>query len=257
MASKFIQTPVAPTLLAGFWAFSKRQDLSPSVALRVVAHHYMCRTGFEARDYDLASERRGDFHNWARRRRKAMVETGIHPVLIARVTPGFKEAFADYASSLEQSAPAALRAIVAQVVASARIEPAELEVPKTPERRSERVATRFTKEELAELKRHARDFGSVQAWLVALARSRINPGTPQFTQAAMQALYESNRELAAIGRNVNQIAHALNVGLQQRGELRASLDLVDELTTLKRQIEAHTHRVIDVFIESTSRWTDK
>ena len=257
IASAFIQTPVTPTLLAGFWAFSKRQDLSPSVALRVVAHHYMSRAGFAASDYEPSSERRADFENWARRRRRAILETGIQPVLIARVTPGFKQGFADYASSLERSAPTALRAIVAQVVANARIEPAELEVPRAPERRSERVATRFSKEEMGELKRHAQDFGSVQAWLVALARARIKPGIPQFTHDATKALYESNRELAAIGRNVNQIAHALNAELQQRGELRSNPDLLDELSTLKRQIEAHTHRVVDVFIESTSRWKVK
>ncbi len=254
VSSTFIRTPVAPALLAGFWAFSKRQDLSPSVALRLVAHHYMSRAGFEVGDYDAQVERRGDFQNWARRRRKAILEDGIHPVLIARVTPGFKEAFSQYATSCEQSAPAALRAIVQQVVASARIEPGELQLPKAPPRRSARVATRFSIEEMAELKRHAEDFGSVQAWLVALARAQIVPGTPQFTDAALQALYESNRELAAIGRNVNQIAHALNVDLQQAGQLRSSANLVGELATLKRQIDAHTQRVFDVFVESTSRW---
>jgi len=150
-SSTFIQTPVAPSLLAGFWAFSKRQDMTPSVALRLVAHHYMSRAGFEAPDYEPGSERRGDFENWARRRRKAIDADGISPVLIARVPPGFKQAFSEYASSSQQSSPVALRTIVEQVVISARIEPAELQVPKISEPRSERVATRFSKSEMAEL----------------------------------------------------------------------------------------------------------
>ena len=253
-SSNFIQTPVPPALLAGFWAFSKRQDLSPSVALRVVAHHYVSQAGFETPDYEPRSERRCDFQNWARRRRRLIDTNGIYPVLIARVTPGFKDAFSQYARSREQSAPAALRAIVQQVVASARIEPEELEIPKAPALRSARVATRFSIEEMTELKRQARDFGSVQAWLVALARAHIVPGRPQFTDEALQALYASNRELAAIGRNVNQIARALNLDLQQSGQLRSSANVVDELATLKGRIDAHTQRVLDVFVESTSRW---
>ena len=73
------------------------------------------------------------------------------------------------------------------------------------------------KEEMAALERHAHDYGSVRAWLVALARSQIAAGAPQFTTAALEALYESNRDLASIGRNVNEISHALNLDLQQAG----------------------------------------
>lgn len=60
--------------------------------------------------------------------------------------------------------------------------------------------------------------------------------------------------LAAIGRNVNQIAHALNLDLQQSGQLRASVDLVYELATLKQLIAAHTDRVMALCAESTLRW---
>jgi len=254
-SATFIQTPVEPALLAGFWAFSERNELSPSVSLRLVAHHVISRAGFTVDDYDPGSERRGDFQNWARRRRKAIKETGIRPVLIARVTAGFKDAFAQYASSRQESSPVALKAIVEQVVASARIQPAELDVPKVPALRSERVTTRFSKREMAELERRAQEFGGVRKWLVALARAQIAPGVPQFTPAALKALYESNRDLAAIGRNVNQIAHALNLDLQQSGQLRASADLVDELAMLKQLIAAHTDRVMAPCAESTMRWS--
>ena len=130
------------------------------------------------------------------------------------------------------------------MVASARIQPAELDVPKAPAPRSERVMTRFSKREMAELEKRAQDFGGVRKWLVALARAQIAPGVPQFTPAALKALYESNRDLAAIGRNVNQIAHALNLDLQQSGQLRTSVDLVYELATMKQIITANTYRVM-------------
>ena len=251
----FIKTAAEPELLAGFWAFARRNDLSPSVALRLIAHHAMSQAGFAPDDYDPAAERRGDYQLWERRRKKAIDEDGVQLVLIARVTPGFKDAFAKYANLSGRSSPAALKAVIEQVVVAARIEPAELEVPKAPKVRSERVTVRFSKEELAEIQPRAQDFGSVRDWLVALARAQIAPGVPQFSPEALQTLYESNRELSAIGRNVNQIAHAVNLDLQQAGELRRSRALVEELAGLKLAIAAHTERVTALCAASAARWS--
>jgi hypothetical protein len=110
---------------------------------------------------------------------------------------------------------------------------------------------------MAELERHAGDFGGVRQWLVALARSQIARGTPQFTQAALQVLYESNRELAALARNVNQIAHALNRDLQQSGQLRGSARLLQDLVTLRQQISLHMKHVTVLCRESTARWSQR
>lgn len=255
MAANFIQTPLEPALLGGFWVFCKRNDLSPSVGLRLAVHHVLTRAGHVVDDYDPGSERRGDFNLWQRRRRKAIDEDGIKPVLIARVTPGFKDAFARYAGASGLSAPAALKAIVQQIVDATRVEPEELEIPKRTEIRSERVTVRFSKEELAEIEPRAQDFGSVRDWLVALARAQIAPEVPQFSPEGLQTLYESNRELSAIGRNVNQIAHAVNLDLQQSGELRRSRALVDELASLKATIAAHTERVTAFCAASAARWS--
>ncbi len=254
-SATFLKTSVEAELLAGFWVFAKRNDMSPSVALRLVAHHAMTQAGFNADDYDPGAERRGDFQVWERRRSRAIAEDGVQLVLIARVSPGFKDAFARYASSIGRSSPAALKAVVQRVVAAARVEPAELEVPRAHEIRSERVTVRFSKDELAEIEPRAQDFGSVRDWLVALARAQIAPDIPQFSPDALQALYESNRELSAIGRNVNQIAHAVNLDLQQAGELRRSKALVDDLATLKAAIAAHTERVTALCTASSTRWS--
>jgi hypothetical protein len=253
----FLKTLVDPATLGGFWVFCKRNDLTPSVSLRLVAHHAMSRAGFIADNYDPNTERRGDYHLWERRRRKAIDEEGVQPVLIARVSPGFKDAFARYASAAGVSSPVALRAIVDQVVKATHVEPSELEIPKQPEIRSERITVRFSKEELAEIEPRAQDFGSVRDWLVALARAQIAPDVPQFSPEALQIMYESNRELSAIGRNVNQIAHAVNLDLQQAGGLRRSRALVDELATLKATIAAHTERVTALCSASAARWSPR
>ena len=257
MASNFLQTPVDPVTLGGFWVFCRRNNITPSVGLRLVAHHAIGRAGFVAEDYDPNTERRGDYNLWERRRRKAITEEGVQPILIARVTAGFKDAFTRYASAAGVSAPAALKAIVGQVVTATRVEPDELEIPKAPEIRSERVTVRFSKEEMAEIAPRAQDYGSPRDWLVALARAQIAPDVPQFSPEALQTLYESNRELSAIGRNVNQIAHAVNLDLQQAGQLRRSRALVDELASLKAVIATHTERVTALCSASTARWTSR
>jgi hypothetical protein len=254
-SSSFIKTSVEPELLAGFRAFARRHDLTPSVALRLVAHHAMVQAGFTPDEYDPDTERRGDFQVWERRRKKAIAEDDVQLVLIARVKPGFKDAFAQFASSLGRSSPATLKAVVEHVVTAARIEPAELEVPSAPVVRSERVTVRFSKQELAHIESRAKDFPTVRDWLVALARAQIVPDVPQFSPEALRILYESNRELSAIGRNVNQIAHAVNLDLQQAGELRGSRALVDELAGLRAMILVHTERVTALCAASSARWS--
>ncbi|WP_256098198.1 plasmid mobilization relaxosome protein MobC [Streptomyces sp. MnatMP-M17] len=43
----------------------------------------------------------------------------------------------------------------------------------------------------------------------------------------MQELMESNRQLAAVGNNLNQVAHYLNSGGRPAGDLRQLLHRVD------------------------------
>jgi hypothetical protein len=245
----FLKTSLEPALLAGFWAFSARNDLSPSVAA-----HVLSQAGYEMDDYDATTERTNDYAQWARRRREVIDLTGAHPVLIARVPPGMKKAFDSYASARNTKSPDALLALVKHVVKSAHIDMGELTPPKAPSLRAERVTVRFSTEEMEEAAKLAEPFGGVREWIVALVRSRVRPGAPQFALAEVQALYESNRELWAIGRNVNQIAHAMNLDMQQAGRLEGSAVRVKELEALKAAIDAHTARVVTLCNASFERW---
>ena len=213
--------------------------------------------GYEAEDYDPGTERRNDYQQWARRRRDAIDLNGVHPVLIARVTPGLKAAFERYASARDQAVPAMLKAIVQHVVTSAQIKVGELTPPKPPELRSERVTVRFSKSEVEAVKPMAEAFGGVREWIVGIVRARIAPNVPQFTMREVQALYESNRELWAIGRNINQIAHAVNLDMKQAGRLQGSAALVRELESVKANIDSHTERVMALCNESLNRWSDE
>lgn len=254
MPANFIQTPVERELLAGFWVFCRNNSLSPSVGLRRVAHYAMTRAGFHTDDYDPDAERRGGFEIWQTKRRRAIEEEGVHPILIARVTPGFKDAFGRFSKSLGLSAPQTLKRIVQQV-AEAQPEEPNLEVPKAPKVRYSQVGIRFSADEMAELQQRAAGYKGVGPYLVALARAQLAPDVPQFDRQALQDLYAANRELAAIGRNVNQIAHAVNLDLQQSGQLRRSKVLVDELYGLKNTITAHTERIANLVSASKARWS--
>ena len=254
MKTAYLEAPVEPALLAGFWAFSARSNLSPSVALRRVVGQALTKAGYEVDDYDAATERTNDYEQWARRR-KAVDERGTRPFVKARVSPGMRAAFEQFANACNASAPALLQRLVQHVVQSARIDVTELDLPKPPPLRSERVTVRFSLEEMEAIRPLAAEFGSVREWLVALARSRIQPGSPQFSQREVHALYESNRELWAIGRNINQIAHALNLDLKQAGRLHGSRAHVDELSAVKALIDAHTHKVMALCNASLDRWS--
>lgn len=252
----YLKTPVEPELLAGFWAFSARNDLSPSVALRRVVAHVLSQGGYEIADYDANTERTNDYEQWARRR-KAINERGTEPFVKARVTEGMRQAFDRYASARNATPAVALKALVQHVVTSAQIDPADMTPPKPPPLRSERVTVRFSVEEMQAIQPLVEEFGGVREWIVALVRSRIRPGSPQFTLKEVQALYESNRELWALGRNVNQIAHAMNLDMQQAGRLEGSARQLHELENLKAAIDQHTARVLTMCNESFNRWSDQ
>ena len=255
MKTHYLKTPVEPELLAGFWAFSAGNDLSPSVALRRVVAHVLAQAGYEIDDYDSSAERTNDYEQWARRR-KAVADRGTAPFVKARVTAGMKEAFDRYASARNMAPAAALKALVQHVLRSARVDTTKISPPKPPPIRSERVTVRFSTSEMKAMRLLAKEFGGPREWIVALVQSRIRPGAPQFTLQEVQALYESNRELWALGRNVNQIAHAMNLDMQQAGRLEGSAARVRDLESLEAAIDRHTAHVLALCNESFARWTD-
>jgi mobilization protein NikA len=73
-----------------------------------------------------------------------------------------------------------------------------------------RITARFTEREVGEIQQRAREAGlSTSRCLAYWIRSNVHsPSIPQ--RALIEALTESNYQLAAIGRNINQIARALN-----------------------------------------------
>lgn len=88
----------------------------------------------------------------------------------------------------------------------------------------------------------------VTKWIVALIRAHLIR-QPQFGQAELAALARSNQQLLAIGRNLNQLAKALNTSPSDRKAFR-----VDLITELSSRIQDHTKTVSSVMRSNLERW---
>ena len=140
--------------------------------------------------------------------------------LEARCAPSLATAFSMLAAQRGIAPSALLRLVVTHVVNANGVEIDEAEPARRVGLRAERITVRFSASEMSSIRALASDFGSPREWLVALARSRIRPGEGQLSMTEVRLLAESNRELWAIGRNVNQVAHAVNLDMQQAGRLQ-------------------------------------
>ncbi len=85
-------------------------------------------------------------------------------------------------------------------------------------------------------------------WVVSLVRARLT-GSPQFTQPELEELAKSNLRLLALGRNLNQIARALNSTPHDREAYR--LDLVEEIAAA---VKSHAKKVATVMSANVNRW---
>lgn len=110
-----------------------------------------------------------------------------------------------------------------------------------------RKELRFTASEIAAIERFAeRDDCSFNRWVINLIRSNLTK-QPQFGMKEIEALWQSNYQLLAIGRNLNQLMHRLNQG--QSGSMTGKQ--IDELIT---QIQQHTRQVSELIAANIDRW---
>jgi hypothetical protein len=105
---------------------------------------------------------------------------------------------------------------------------------------------------------------TVPRWIVALIRAHVE-GKPQIGPPTIDALRASNLELQAIGRNLNQVARALNgiVDHLDHGRLSQAAEGLraqrgDHILGMVRQVKAtvdqHLPIVSAVLTDNVSRW---
>jgi hypothetical protein len=113
-----------------------------------------------------------------------------------------------------------------------------------------RVEIRVTVEEHRAIAAIAAAEGfSVNSWIVALIRARLT-GSPQFGQAELENLASSNGRLLAIGRNLNQIARALNAAPTELARFRPEV-----IESLASEIKSHTATVGMLIQSNVQRWS--
>lgn len=103
--------------------------------------------------------------------------------------------------------------------------------------------------EAIEARTKADGFEHSTQWVLALIRARLTD-QPQFGNQEVVALRESNHQLLAIGRNLNQIAHALNAA---KGRSTAEYD-AELARGLAKAVKRHVQKVGDALRASIARW---
>jgi hypothetical protein len=117
------------------------------------------------------------------------------------------------------------------------------------ETKTDRVTVRFTKAEGRDLQRLASARGLKRsAYLGGLFRAHVTR-EPYFAEEEIGALREANRQLSAIGRNVNQIAKALNTSLDDTDMAKAV-----EYQKMKVLLDSHRQEVKALIRANLKSW---
>jgi hypothetical protein len=148
------------------------------------------------------------------------------PVLKTVVEPTTKTIFRNMAKARNLSESELLRAVVLAVTGE-DTEAVEVLEPDSKKVEIDRMTVRMARFLLEATKERARSRGMAPSrYVAALVQSNISK-QPVMTDDEIKVLLSTNRELAAIGRNINQIAHALNLAFHETD--RVKLGVLNEL----------------------------
>jgi hypothetical protein len=148
------------------------------------------------------------------------------PALTTLVDLSIKAAFKGHAKALSLSESDLLRVIVLDALGRAKKTPA-IVPPNVEDAETDRMTVRMPAFLLKSVRKQAKAKSmSASRWVASLVQSTLMRD-PVMSDVEIEALRASNRELAAIGRNLNQIARALNDNFNETDRLK--LQLLDVL----------------------------
>lgn len=160
-----------------------------------------------------------------------------------------KPSWLAYCAANNLTPSAGVRQVVRRLVERAGLIAAPVEKPEQTDEKKRRVSVRLLAREYAEVERRAEADGfSVPTWIVSLIRAQMTHD-PQFGQRELELLADSNHQLLAIGRNLNQIARNLNAQPQKLDEYRPEL-----IEALSVTIKDHTRKVAEAMQSNVDRW---
>jgi hypothetical protein len=160
----------------------------------------------------------------------------------------YKQPWLDYCKAHGVTPSAAFRQIVAKLTANTAL-PAPSNAEDVGVSKKIRTEIRLTKSELHRVEALAQREGfSVTRWIVALINARLD-AAPQLGQQEIEILARSNLQMAAIGRNLNQIARAANGGSFSIGPGGGEI-----IEALRAAVMQHTAHVARVMTANVARW---
>ena len=116
--------------------------------------------------------------------------------------------------------------------------------------KSNKITIRLSNENLQKLSYRAKAEGytSQTHWATASVLSNLHR-QPILTTDEMACLRNSNRQLAAMGRNLNQIARVLNIEFRESDKITKYM-----IENLSKQIDKHTEKVYRLLDKNRTRW---
>ncbi|MEQ7359062.1 plasmid mobilization relaxosome protein MobC [Xanthomonas campestris pv. campestris] len=163
--------------------------------------------------------------------------------------PERKARWVAYCAARGKTPGAAICEAIDHTLATAPKEPAKLyrQTHQAPDEPKQRFEILLTASEKAAVRERANiERCSMNRWGVDAIRAGLT-GEPQFGTKEVDTLGESNYQLLAIGRNLNQIARRLNEGKSARVT-------VEQIKMLADRIDQHTKKVADAIRASQERW---
>jgi len=171
---------------------------------------------------------------------------GLKTEIKARIEQSHRDRFCTKAKALGLKESELLRAVVLAVIGDVQ---EELVKPDVESAKTNRITIRMPRFLLESAKERAKGKGMViSRWLTALVQANLT-GKPVMTDQELAVLQASNRELAAIGRNINQIAKALNEAFHETERVR-----LDTLVALSQSISENRAAIRSLVRASQQAW---
>ncbi len=120
------------------------------------------------------------------------------------------------------------------------------------EKKAGKVTIRLTGTEHRKLIERAKQEGYTNRtnWTTATVLAALHR-MPVLTDEEVNTVRESCRQLGAIGRNLNQVARALNIEFRESDKLKQ-----ESIEKLAERIDQHLDHVSELFDKTWSRWHD-
>ena len=118
------------------------------------------------------------------------------------------------------------------------------------EAKSHKVTIRLSEHEMQKLTTQAVEEGYIYrtSWATACVMTNLTR-IPVLTQDEIKTLRESNRQLAAVGRNLNQIARVLNIDFRHSDKVTREM-----IEVLDNKFEVHKAMVNNLINKNCKRW---